>query len=594
MKKKIAALLLCGCMTLQIAAWAAFTDMQDSRWDWARDAIESMTSSGIIKGYEDNTFRPDRSVSKIESLILMARVAGVDEAQNEKFVSAATEAYKEDLLLYDTAYKREVSYLLYKGVLTKDDLNLYVANEETGVALKRYEAAILLTKLLWNNDVGNAAAQVNLTFNDTADIPASAKPYVNYVVSNGIMNGMDGNLFSPMGEVTRAQMATLLYRVMENLPVTVVRGTMVSYDTENKEISINDTEGMSRTYTLTSKALVRMNGFAANAEDISVASDVIINIEKGGTVRLVEAVASSALETVSGIYSKYQNVTGKTLVYIKDPITSESTQYTLASGAAIYKGSNAKKTINDLTEGDSVTLTIQGGQVVEIRAEDKQKTVTGAIEDIQLLPEYRISVKSSSTVTEYQVSSDVEVRRNGKYTDLSDVVVGDSVTLTLTYGVVTKMEATSKQQNVEGSIVQIVIDTEDPMMTIREQDGTEHEYHLKSTAEIKRNDTQADVYDLRLGDKVAVQIEGSTVVSITVSAVGENSTINGIVEYVNTSYGYVKLEGVNELIFVTDAKVTTKEGSTLNVRNIQVGDNITAFCAPANGSYEATLIVIND
>lgn len=141
--------------------------------------------------------------------------------------------------------------------------------------------------------------------------------------------------------------------------------------------------------------------------------------------------------------------------------------------------------------------------------------------------------------------------------------------------------------------MQIVVDTEDPRITIREKDSTEHEYHLKNTAEITRNSTAADVYALRLGDKVTVKIEGSTVVSISVSAVGENSTINGVVEYVNTSYGYIKLEGVNELIFVTKAKVTYKDGSTGMVRNIQAGDDITAFCAPTNGSYEATLIVIN-
>ncbi|MCI8485452.1 MAG: hypothetical protein HFH41_14110, partial [Lachnospiraceae bacterium] len=74
----------------------------------------------------------------------------------------------------------------------------------------------------------------------------------------------------------------------------------------------------------------------------------------------------------------------------------------------------------------------------------------------------------------------------------------------------------------------------------------------------------------------------------------ENSTVNGKVEYVNSSYGYIKLEGINELIFVTKARVTTKDGSTAAVRNIKAGDNITAFCAPTNGSYEATLIVIND
>ena len=284
-------------------------------------------------------------------------------------------------------------------------------------------------------------------------------------------------------------------------------------------------------------------------------------------------------------------MTEGTLVYVRDPITAETKQYLMAGSVAIYKGSSANRTIADLQDGDAVTITLQGGKIIEIRAEDKKQTASGTVEDIQLLPEYKLTVKAGGTSTKYTVDPNVEVRKNGKTTSLADIVVGDSVSLTLTYGIITSLTATSKQQTVEGSIVQIVVDTEDPRITIREKDSTEHEYRLKNTAEITRNATAADVYALRLGDKVTVKIEGSTVVSISVSAVGENSTINGVVEYVNTSYGYVKL---NELIFVTKAKVTYKDGSTGMVRNIQAGDDITAFCAPTNGSYEATLIVIND
>ncbi len=593
MKKKIALVALCGCMILQQAAWAAFTDMGDTRWDWARTAIENMTDSGIIKGYGDNTFKPENSVSKIESLILMSRVLGVDETKNAKYVSAAVEAHKTDLALYNTAYKREISYLMYKGILTKDDLKLYAADGEAGTPLKRYESAILLTKLLWNNDAGTSASAPTLSFTDAADIPAAAKPYVGFAVSNGLMNGMDENMFNPMGEVTRAQMATLLYRVMGNFPVTVVRGNMVSYDSAKQEIRIQDTDNTSKVYTLTTKALVRLDGTAATANTIAAGADVIISIEKSGTVRLVEALSPTAVETVSGIYSKYQNVTEGTQVYVRDPITSETKQYLMAGSVAIYKGSSGGRTIAELQDGDAVTLTLQGGKIIEIRAEDKKQTASGTVEDIQLLPEYKLTVKAGGTSTEYAVDPNVEVRKNGKTTSLADVVVGDSVSLTLVYGVITSLTATSRQQTVEGSIVQIVVDTEDPRITIREKDSTEHEYHLKNTAEITRNATAADVYALRLGDKVTVKIEGSTVVSISVSAVGENSTINGVVEYVNTSYGYIKLEGVNELIFVTKAKVTYKDGSTGMVRNIQAGDDITAFCAPTNGSYEATLIVIN-
>lgn len=262
------------------------------------------------------------------------------------------------------------------------------------------------------------------------------------------MNGMDENMFNPMGEVTRAQMATLLYRVMGNFPVTIVRGSMVSYDNAKQEIKIQDTDNTSKVYTLTTKALVRLDGAAAAANTIAAGADVIINIEKSGTVRLVEALSPTAVETVSGIYSKYQNVTEGTQVYVRDPITSETKRYLMAGAVAIYKGSSGGRTIAELQDGDAVTLTLQGGKIIEIRAEDKKQTASGTVEDIQLLPEYKLTVKAGGTSTEYAVDSNVDVRKNGKTTSLADVVVGDSVSLTLTYGIITF--ADSHQQTANG------------------------------------------------------------------------------------------------------------------------------------------------
>ena len=126
---------------------ASFPDLE-ARHNRAKDAIDNMVSRGILKGYTDGTFKPDRAVTHMETLIIASRIMGVDEDVNEEYREVALEQYESVLSSYDITYKAEVAYLLYTGVLTTDELSKYISNTTKDQPLKRYEAAILLTKLV--------------------------------------------------------------------------------------------------------------------------------------------------------------------------------------------------------------------------------------------------------------------------------------------------------------------------------------------------------------------------------------------------------------------------------------------------------------
>ena len=102
-----------------------------------------MSENNIIMGYEDGTFRPERSVSKAEALVLMSRIVGFTQESSSPYVAVATQTYSDLLSRYSTPYKSEVSYLLYRGVLSNSDVAKYVGNDVASQPLKRYEAAIL-------------------------------------------------------------------------------------------------------------------------------------------------------------------------------------------------------------------------------------------------------------------------------------------------------------------------------------------------------------------------------------------------------------------------------------------------------------------
>ena len=70
-------------------AFAAFPDVSQEKYEWAVDAIDSMSKKGIIKGYEDSTFRPENAITKLEGIVLVARVLGCNDKANETFIDEA-------------------------------------------------------------------------------------------------------------------------------------------------------------------------------------------------------------------------------------------------------------------------------------------------------------------------------------------------------------------------------------------------------------------------------------------------------------------------------------------------------------------------
>ncbi|MCY9703885.1 S-layer homology domain-containing protein [Paenibacillus alvei] len=59
--------------------------------------------------------------------------------------------------------------------------------------------------------------KVQLNFKDKDRISANAQAAVAYAVNKGLINGMSNNTFAPDQSSTRAQVASILYRMMKLL-----------------------------------------------------------------------------------------------------------------------------------------------------------------------------------------------------------------------------------------------------------------------------------------------------------------------------------------------------------------------------------------
>ncbi len=582
--KLIVAVLILALAVSQLGAFA-FSDMAEERLSWAVEAVEAMTEKNIIKGYEDGSFRPDRAISKEESLILMSRISGFTEKSSEEYKALAAETYKSVLAEYETPYKNEISYLIYRGILTFEDLPLYIANNERTQPLKRYEAAMLITKLMGGEE---ELTNEELTYDDQASIPSASKAYVAYVTNNELMNGMGENRFEPMIDLTRAQVATLLYRAMNKLDYTYLTGTITAYNSGNDVVTVTVEEKQEK-YVITSDVPVALDGNYAMFGDVPLGANIRITFS-GEEIVFIDAITPEYEETISLIYVSYEKLTDALVVTFKDPVSGEKVKYPLGDSPIITKN-GSKSAITSLKANDLAVVNVVNGKIQKIDSEDAQKEFTGIVDAINFGEEFTLSINVKGDVTDYKVYDDVSIKRNGKAAEISEILVGDSVTLVTKYNVISKITATSKTKNVSGRIVEILISA-DPRITISE-DGTETEYALLNSVTIKRNGEDADVYSLRLGDTADITIEGATVTKILVTAAQSSATISGKVEYIDTTYGYIKLEGVEELIFVDDAKMQKSTGESITLKGIKTGSGVTVFGTQKIGTYEATLVVVN-
>ena len=152
-KFRVLSVILCltlvmSCMSFTVMA-ATFSDVDnDATVAWAKDSIEKMTDAGYIKGYEDNTFRPYNAITKIECLILMSRMLGFEDSKYSQTVKNAKEMYGDTAKKYNTTYTNELSYLLYCGVLKESELVDYASSANANTQLLRYQAAMLMAKLM--------------------------------------------------------------------------------------------------------------------------------------------------------------------------------------------------------------------------------------------------------------------------------------------------------------------------------------------------------------------------------------------------------------------------------------------------------------
>lgn len=155
------AAMLAKLLNLSTPAGASVAYVDVKAGDWYDEAIAAITDAGIVKGYNNGEFRPNRSITRQEAAVILFNV--LNYIQSSK----------------NTAAKSNAS-----------------ANE-TSV-----------------NVSSNTASK---PFKDDDNISEWARAAIYHLLDTGIISGKPGNQFDPKASLSRAEAAKLIYSIWSSL-----------------------------------------------------------------------------------------------------------------------------------------------------------------------------------------------------------------------------------------------------------------------------------------------------------------------------------------------------------------------------------------
>lgn len=181
------------------AASAGFADVSGH---WAENYVNYLAQEGILTGSADKGVlkaRPDSPITRCEFAAILCRWMGADTA-----------SYNNYALKYEDASSipqwalPQVKAMTALSVINGSSTNGHL-NFKPQSSLTRAEAMTMLGRTQRLGYGGSTAG-----YTDSAKIPAWAERYVAELTGRGVVSGNGGRV-NPLGNVTRAEMAKMLY-----------------------------------------------------------------------------------------------------------------------------------------------------------------------------------------------------------------------------------------------------------------------------------------------------------------------------------------------------------------------------------------------
>jgi len=279
---------------------ASFSDIGSH---WAKKWIEGAVKLGFVSGYEDGTFKPDRTLTR---------------AEFSKLINNALHTEKKATLSFSDVKQKEWFY----GEIQKSIASGFFSGYENNTfrpnnPIKREEVAKVVSSVITTGGVDGEGATL---LSDYGTIQEWAKTSVNSVYNKGYILGYPEGLYRPAKSLTRAEAVKIIYEIIEN--ENIEHGfNITNYDEFYSsavvvgDLNILDSVGAGNVYL---KNVVVLGDIVVSASKVNsiqltdVKAKNIIVIDKNNPVKIVcndnVSIAATQLPSVAVLQKVGTNV----------------------------------------------------------------------------------------------------------------------------------------------------------------------------------------------------------------------------------------------------------------------------------------------
>ena len=179
-------------------------DFTDTDSHWAEDAIDFATAHGMFSGTSATTFSPDRTMTRgMIAVVLHNFEDNPDHAFEGSF----------DDVHPDSWYADGIHWMVDNGIASGYGNGQFGAEDN----ITREQLATFLYRYAGAMGYGTSGGSSLSGFTDADSVSSYATEAMQWAVGNGLFGGMGDGTLAPRGSATRAQVATILTRFVENL-----------------------------------------------------------------------------------------------------------------------------------------------------------------------------------------------------------------------------------------------------------------------------------------------------------------------------------------------------------------------------------------
>lgn len=181
-----------------------FTDVRES--DWFYEDVAFAYENGLFAGTSDTTFSPNASMTRAMLVTVLYRLEGQPAVNGRSGFSDVQ---------YNGYYEDAVTWAADNGIVNGTSTTTFSPNAN----VTREQMAAILYRYAQHKKYNTAASSGLNGFTDHASVSGYAAASLEWAVAEKLVNGNAGKLM-PTGNATRAQVAAILHRFVENVAKT--------------------------------------------------------------------------------------------------------------------------------------------------------------------------------------------------------------------------------------------------------------------------------------------------------------------------------------------------------------------------------------